>query len=185
MLAPTTIGVVHGLLGRHPIVAGEVDQPIVVRDRAGGQRPIHAVHAGKPTRRARPWADPARSTLVASDSVTTRSGDPADDDFWRRPTEPPAGTPEPGANKPVPPLGGGPAPAASGYSGPPPSSTPPPGWRPPVHVQPPPPRRLPAQDLAALDTAEGNARTLTYGVGMVAGAVLLVMMCLLCSRAIF
>jgi hypothetical protein len=54
-----------------------------------------------------------------------------------------------------------------------------------VHVQPPPPRPLPAQDLPGLDFAEGSARTLTYGIGMVGGAVLLVVMCLFCSRALF
>jgi hypothetical protein len=62
---------------------------------------------------------------------------------------------------------------------------PPPEWRPTVHVQPPPPRTLPPQDLPALDAAESNARTLTYGIGMVSGAVVLVLMCLLCSRALF
>jgi hypothetical protein len=54
-----------------------------------------------------------------------------------------------------------------------------------VHVQPPPPGRLPPQDLPALDAAEGSARTLTYGIGMLTTAVLLVVMCLLCSRLLF
>ncbi|MBF9127771.1 hypothetical protein I0C86_01980 [Plantactinospora sp. S1510] len=54
-----------------------------------------------------------------------------------------------------------------------------------MHVQPPPPRPLPAQDLPGLDSAEGGARTLTLGIGMVGGAVLLVVMCLLCSRVLF
>jgi hypothetical protein len=49
----------------------------------------------------------------------------------------------------------------------------------------PPPRSLPAQDEEALNEAEGSARTLTYGIGMVAGAVLLIVMGLLCSRLIF
>src|SRR5207237_419145 len=44
--------------------------------------------------------------------------------------------------------------AAGAYSGPPPTTPPPPGWRPPVHVQVPPPRRLPPQDMAAMDQAE-------------------------------
>lgn len=52
-------------------------------------------------------------------------------------------------------------------------------------VQPPAPRQLPAQDITGLEEAERSARTLTYGVGMIAGAVLLVVMCLLCSRALF
>jgi hypothetical protein len=54
-----------------------------------------------------------------------------------------------------------------------------------VYVQPAPPRPLPAQDVPALEAAEGSARTLTYGVGLIAGAVLLVVMCLLCSRLLF
>jgi hypothetical protein len=44
---------------------------------------------------------------------------------------------------------------------------------------------MPAQDADALDEAEGSARTLTYGVGMVAGAIVLILMCLLCSRLLF
>jgi hypothetical protein len=44
---------------------------------------------------------------------------------------------------------------------------------------------MPAQDLSALDEAERSARTVTYGVGLVAGAVALILMCLLCARAIF
>jgi hypothetical protein len=44
---------------------------------------------------------------------------------------------------------------------------------------------MPAQDIDALDEAEGSARTVTYGVGMVAGAIALLLMCLLCARAIF
>ncbi|MEE6259483.1 translation initiation factor 2 [Plantactinospora sonchi] len=109
--------------------------------------------------------------------MTTPSGDSADDAFWRRPTGPPADPPRP----PVEPAGG----AGPRYAGPPPSSMPPPEWQPALHVQPSPPRALPAQDLPALDTAESNARTLTYGIGMVGGAVVLVLMCLLCSRVLF
>jgi hypothetical protein len=48
----------------------------------------------------------------------------------------------------------------------------------------PPPRPLPAQDLTALDTEEQQARTVTYGVGMVAGAILLVLLFVLCGRAL-
>lgn len=50
---------------------------------------------------------------------------------------------------------------------------------------PPPPRELPAQNMDQLDEAEGSARTVTYGVGMVAGAIALILMCLLCARVIF
>jgi hypothetical protein len=44
---------------------------------------------------------------------------------------------------------------------------------------------LPAQDHPRLDAEERGARTLTYGVGMIAAAVLIVVICLLCSRIIF
>lgn len=71
-----------------------------------------------------------------------------------------------------------------GYLGPPPTTPPPPGWRPPTVVQPLPPRELPPQDPEAIDRSERAARTLTYGIGMIAGAVLLILACLLCSRLV-
>jgi len=83
----------------------------------------------------------------------------------------------------VPPPSGGPQ--RPGYTGPPKSVPPPPGWRPPVEYEPAPPRELPPQDHAELDTAEQSARTVTYGIGMVAGAILLIVMCALCSRVLF
>lgn len=52
-------------------------------------------------------------------------------------------------------------------------------------VQPPSPRQLPAQDTNGIEAEERSARTVTYGVGMIAGAVLLIVICLLCSRALF
>ncbi|SCL55887.1 hypothetical protein GA0070606_2517 [Micromonospora citrea] len=54
-----------------------------------------------------------------------------------------------------------------------------------MHLRPPPPRRLPPQDMAGLDTAEQHAQRLTYGVGAVAGIVLVLLVCLLCSRRLF
>jgi hypothetical protein len=54
-----------------------------------------------------------------------------------------------------------------------------------VVSQPPPPRSLPEQDEAELDEAETSARTVTYGIGMVAGAVLVIVVCLLCARLLF
>ncbi|MFY1689737.1 hypothetical protein [Plantactinospora sp. WMMB782] len=113
--------------------------------------------------------------------MTQQSGNSADDAFWRRPTGPPADAPESGTGSTTPP----PARPEIHYPGPPPSTTPPPGWRPPLHVQPAPPRPLPAQDHVALDAEEGSARTLTYGIGMLGGAVVLILLCLLCSRALF
>jgi hypothetical protein len=62
---------------------------------------------------------------------------------------------------------------------------PPPGWRPPVEFQPAPPRELPPQNHSELDRAEQSARTVTYGIGMVAGAILLIVVCALCSRIPF
>lgn len=85
------------------------------------------------------------------------------------------GRPRPGSE-------GTPPAAQPAYTGPPPTVPPPPGWQPPVEVEPPPPRALPPQDHSELDAAEQGARTLTYGIGMVAGAVVLIMICALCSR---
>lgn len=101
----------------------------------------------------------------------------ADDSPWRRPADKPA-TPGPPPQSPE-------VPWRPAYSGPPASSPPPPGWRPEVVLQPPAPRSLPPQDHAALDAQERAARTLTQGIGLVAGAVLLVVLCALCARALF
>ncbi|MEV4618143.1 translation initiation factor 2 [Asanoa sp. NPDC049573] len=96
-------------------------------------------------------------------------------DLWRRPD---AGA-EPGQTTPpgrVPPAG---------YAGPPPTDPPPAGWRPPTYVQPPPPRQLAPQDFDKVEAQEKEARTLTYGVALVAAAVMVVLSCLLCSRVLF
>ena len=44
---------------------------------------------------------------------------------------------------------------------------------------------MPTQDMDALDEAERSARTVTYGIGLVAGAIALILMCLLCARFFF
>jgi hypothetical protein len=44
---------------------------------------------------------------------------------------------------------------------------------------------LPAQDIEAVEAAESSARTITYGVGMLAAAVMIVLICLFCSRLLF
>jgi len=62
---------------------------------------------------------------------------------------------------------------------------PPAGWRPRLLIQPEPPRELPAQNLPAIDAREREARTVTYGIGMVAGAVLLIVLLILCGRVLF
>ncbi|WP_412753088.1 translation initiation factor 2 [Krasilnikovia sp. M28-CT-15] len=96
-----------------------------------------------------------------------------DDAYWRRPAqEPEQAHPDRAASGPQP------------YPGPPRMDPPPPYWRPPTVAQPPPPRAMPAQDMDALDEQEGSARTVTYGVGLVAGAIGLILMCLLCARAL-
>ncbi|MEU4687362.1 translation initiation factor 2 [Actinoplanes sp. NPDC023714] len=81
--------------------------------------------------------------------------------------------------------GGGGGGGAQSYTGPPRTDPPAPGWRPPTIAHPPPPRSMPAQDIDALDEAEGSARTVTYGVGLVAGAVGIILICLLCARVFF
>ena len=68
------------------------------------------------------------------------------------------------------------------YPGPPMSVPPPPDWRPPTVVQPAPPRRLPAQDHAALDAAERAAGRVTLAVSGVAGAIALLLVVALLSR---
>jgi hypothetical protein len=120
--------------------------------------------------------------LIASDGVTT--GTDGNDDYWRRPAGTSGGfgpPPEvPDQQSAAPDQRSGPA----GYVGPPPTAPPPPDWRPEVVSPSPPPRRLPDQDLDALDSDERSARTLTYGIAMIAGAVLVVLSCLLCSRVL-
>ncbi|MGW4497646.1 hypothetical protein ACWENR_03365 [Micromonospora sp. NPDC004336] len=54
-----------------------------------------------------------------------------------------------------------------------------------MHLRPAPPRRLPPQDMAGLDSAEQRAQRLTYAVGAVAALVLVLLVCLLCSRLLF
>ncbi|WP_433531195.1 hypothetical protein ACQPYA_03530 [Micromonospora sp. CA-263727] len=140
--------------------------------------------------------------------MTTPRPDPASDEPWRRPDSGDGSTPDnptdqhpagtigrplgaPGpASTPAPTNTSGPASTSppsgtAGYGGPPPTTAPPPGWRPPVHLRPAPPRRLPAQDMATLDAQEQRAQRVTWGVGAVAAAVLLILVCLLCTRALF
>ena len=111
-------------------------------------------------------------------NVSSPTGVPDDDAYWQRP--------DPGAATP------GPAPTPAEepsqtphYQGPPRPAPPSPQWRPPTIAQPPPPHAMPSQDANALDEAEGSARTVTYGIGLVAGAIALILMCLLCGRVLF
>jgi hypothetical protein len=111
-------------------------------------------------------------------NVSSPTGIPDDDAYWQRPdpaSEIPGPAGEP-ATSPKP---------ADRYAGPPRPAPPSPHWRPPTIAQPPPPRQMPPQNMDALDEAEGSARTVTYGVGLIAGAIALILLCLLCARVIF
>ncbi len=71
------------------------------------------------------------------------------------------------------------------YQGPPPTTPPRRDWRPPRIVEPAQPRRLPVQDHIRIDEEEARARTLTRGIGIVVGAILIVVLCALCGREVF
>ena len=106
--------------------------------------------------------------------MTSSHSGRGDDAYWRRPPDDaaPAGQPEPAPAAPAEPV----------YAGPPRAEPPPRGWRTPTVVEPLPARELPRQDLAAIEAAEYEALKFTYGVGMLAGAVLLVMLIVICAR---
>ena len=120
---------------------------------------------------------------------------PVDDANWRRPSSGPAdampaGSPAPhqpaGTDRPVPPSPVGyPTAYSIRYEGPPVSTPPPTGWSPARIVQPAPPRQLPAQDHTGIDADEVRARTLTLGFALIAGAIIVIVMCALCGRALF
>ncbi|MCD0443681.1 hypothetical protein LO763_08600 [Glycomyces sp. A-F 0318] len=61
---------------------------------------------------------------------------------------------------------------SSGYQGPPASVPPPPGWRVEAVALPGEPRRLPAQDHAAIDAAEQRARLVTHWLALAAVALM-------------
>ncbi len=137
----------------------------------------------------------------------------ANEEAWRRPpghtpsepaaAEPPPPAPRPaprpedtvwtrpksGATSPAPSTnsvnGTGPAPVVQEYAGPPRTNPPPATWRPPVVAEPPPPGTLPEQDHDRIDVEEQAARTLTTGIGLVVGAVCLVLLLILCARVVF
>jgi hypothetical protein len=99
-----------------------------------------------------------------------------DDAQWRRPAE---GTPS--LQPPAAPPDAEPAP----YAGPPTQPPPPAGWRPPTVMKFPPPRTLPPQDGPRIDAEEQQARTISYGVAMITGAIMLLLIVVLCWRAVF
>ncbi|MFC4047772.1 translation initiation factor 2 [Dactylosporangium siamense] len=98
----------------------------------------------------------------------------SDDAFWRRPPE--------GAAPPVPAAS---PPAPDPYTGAPRSASPPRGWRPPTVERPAAPRKLPAQDRERIDREEQAATILTKGMGIFAGAVLVVLLLIFCGRVLF
>jgi hypothetical protein len=98
------------------------------------------------------------------------------DSFWRRPAGV-EGSLEPVRETASPPTGE--------YSGPPRTAPPPHGWQPPQVTQPAPPRVLPEQDVNRIEREEQAAKTLTTGVAMIAGAVMVALLLVLCARALF
>jgi hypothetical protein len=74
---------------------------------------------------------------------------------------------------------------ASGYTPPPPTVAPPAGWQTPLILTPAAPRQLPQQDHAAIDQSEQSARNVTAVVGIVATAVVIVLLLVLCGRLVF
>jgi hypothetical protein len=110
-----------------------------------------------------------------------------DEAYWRRPSDggsvPPPGSPTASGQPPTAP--GQPEYPGLRYPGPPVTVPPPSGWRPEQVVEPPPPGRLPAQDHGAIDDQEAKARTLTRGLGLLVGAILLILLCALCGRVLF
>ena len=171
-LTPAAFRVVTGLFGEQwCLFRLEVDGAVAVGV-AFGQ--VHRVHGYEGMPRP-PYR--RRTLAVSSVDVSAASGPPDDDAFWRRPESPPeAAGPPPSASAPQHP---------SGYAGPPHADPPPRDWQPAIVPQPPPPRLMPAQDMDVLDEEEGSAKTVTYGIGLVAGAIALIIMCLLCARFLF
>lgn len=102
--------------------------------------------------------------------------DDGGDEYWRRPAE---GAESQGAG-PVEPA----RPEPVEYTGPPTSTPPPPGWKPPVVVPTPPPRAMPEQDQQVMDANEGSTKAVTYGVGIFAAAVVLVLIFIVCARVV-
>jgi hypothetical protein len=102
--------------------------------------------------------------------------DPAqawDEQQWRRPAA--------GQESHPPPI----PPSEPVYTGPPRADAAAAKWRPRTVLQVAPARRLPPQDDAVIDAREHQARTVTYGVGMIAGAVAVIVLIVLCGRVLF
>jgi hypothetical protein len=106
----------------------------------------------------------------------------SDEQIWRRPD---GGTPtNPALSVPT----SGPTSAQTSgpaYAGPPRGAPAPSNWRPPTLIQVPAARTLPDQSDAELDEQERSARTVTYGVGMITGAIALLLLFVICGRLVF
>ncbi|HKE65086.1 MAG TPA: translation initiation factor 2 [Micromonosporaceae bacterium] len=132
----------------------------------GGTDPLRPAESGAEP--ASPRAQPTSRRVEPSGPGT----DGWDQQVWRRPSwteEPPAPS----------------APADAVYTGPPRSEAPDATWRPPTFIEVPPARELPHQDDVVIDAQEQQARTVTYGVGLVTGAVALIVLLILCGRVLF
>jgi len=128
--------------------------------------PGHPTNApGQPASGLRDASPAASDELWAANPAATGSGNPR------------SGNASPAASEPAYP--------GLSYPGPPATFPPPSGWRPEQVVEPPPPGRLPAQDHRAIDEEEAKARTLTRGLGLLAAAILLILLCALCGRVLF
>jgi hypothetical protein len=96
-----------------------------------------------------------------------------DEQQWRRPA--PGHEPAAPSPPPIEPV----------YTGPPRADAAAATRRPRTVLQVPPARQLPPQDDAVIDGQEHQARTVTYGVAMIAGAVALIVLIVLCGRVLF
>ncbi|CAM3495285.1 hypothetical protein [Stackebrandtia soli] len=74
--------------------------------------------------------------------------------------------------------------SSAAYTGPPTNVRPPAGWKVPEVVRVAPPRELPEQDPAAINEAETRATTLTYGMGILFGSLMLVVLIVVLARAV-
>lgn len=99
----------------------------------------------------------------------------SDDSIWRRPADGP-----PVARPASPP----PAPALA-YTGPPPTRPPSRSTGPAPVLRPlPPPRPLPKQDHDTIDAAEQQATIVSYGVGIAAGVVAVLLLLFIAIRGL-
>lgn len=147
-------------------------RPSVGRSVGSVDRVTNAEHAGD----RRPGTPPGPPRVNGSPRRHDGSGPGASDDaFWRRPSgDSPSLVPPPAAAPPDEPE----------YQGPPHGAPAPATWSPPVIVPVTPPRDMPGQDHARIDAEERGARTMSQGIGLVAGAVVVILIFVLCARVI-